>query len=102
MVSLGLVEVNNTRRESRHDHRVRLAKIRGLKMRYLILAMAIVLLTCSVHAQEMKTGKGRQHQQDTQKTEDKAKRKADEKAYEDALKSIPESKEKLDPWKSMR
>ena len=70
-------------------------------MRYLILAMAIVLLTCSVHAQEMKTGKGRQ-QQDTQKTEDKAKRKADEKAYEDALKSIPESKEKLDPWKTMR
>ena len=70
-------------------------------MRYLILAMAIVLLTCSVHAQEMKTGKGR-HQQDTQKTEDKAKRKADQKAYEDALKSIPESKEKLDPWKSMR
>ena len=71
-------------------------------MGYLILAMAIVLSTCSVHAQEMKTGKGRQHQQDTQKVEDKAKKKADEKAYEDALKSIPESKEKLDPWKSMR
>jgi len=71
-------------------------------MRYLILATAIVLLTGSVHAQEMKTGKGRQHQQDTQKAEDNAKRKADQKAYEDALKSIPESKEKLDPWKSMR
>jgi hypothetical protein len=26
----------------------------------------------------------------------------DEKAYEDALKSIPPSSEKSDPWKSMR
>ena len=40
---------------------------------------------------------------DAQKTEDQAKkRKVDEKAYEDALKSIPPSSEKSDPWKSMR
>lgn len=65
------------------------------------MAMAIALLTCSVHAQEMRMGKGRQHQQETKK-EDSTKKKANEKAYEDALKSIPVSNEKLDPWKSMR
>ena len=32
----------------------------------------------------------------------KQKKKVDEKAYEDALKSIPPSSEKSDPWKSMR
>ena len=64
--------------------------------------MAIALLTVSAHAQEMGMGKGKKHQQDTQKTEDKTKKKADEKAYKDALKSIPVSNEKLDPWKSMR
>lgn len=44
----------------------------------------------------------KKHQEDTQKSEDKAKKKVDEKAYQDALKSIPNSLEKLDPWKSMR
>ena len=36
------------------------------------------------------------------KTEDLAKKKADEQAYKDALKQIPEAKEKSDPWKTMR
>jgi len=46
--------------------------------------------------------KGKKHR-NTQKTEDQAKKKkVDEKAYEDALKRIPPSSEKSDPWKSMR
>jgi hypothetical protein len=45
--------------------------------------------------------KGKRHR-DTQKTEDQAKKKVNEKAYEDALKNIPASSEKPDPWKSMR
>jgi hypothetical protein len=50
------------------------------------------------HAQ----GRGHKHQQDSQKVEDKAKTKADEQAYKDALKRIPVPNEKPDPWKSVR
>ena len=51
----------------------------------------------------MGSGKGKRHQQqDTQKPEDKAKKKADEKAYQDALKKIPVSNKKSDPWRTMR
>ena len=64
--------------------------------------MAIAFLTVSAHAQEMGMGKGKKHQQDTQKTEDKTKKKADEKAYKDALKSIPASSKIFDPCQSMR
>src|SRR5450830_1532722 len=46
--------------------------------------------------------KGASHRPDAQKTEDLAKKKADEQAYKDALKQIPVSKEKPDPWKTMR
>jgi hypothetical protein len=69
-------------------------------MRVLIAAMAIVLMAASAHAQEMGTGK--KHQRDAQKMDDKTKIKADEKAYKDALKRIPVSNEKPDPWKTMR
>jgi len=62
--------------------------------------MAIALMTVSAHAQGM--GRGHKHQQDTQKTEDKAKTKADEQAYKEALKRIPVPNEKPDPWKSVR
>ena len=56
-------------------------------MRILITSMAIALMTVSAHAQGM--GRGHKHQQDTQKTGDKAKTKADERAYKEALKRIP-------------
>jgi len=70
-------------------------------MRILIAAIAIVLLPACAHAQEM-GGKGKRHQQDAQRKEQRAKTKVDEKAYEDALKSVPTSSQKADPWKSMR
>lgn len=69
-------------------------------MRILIAVLAIALLTVTAHAPAM--GKGKRQQQDTSKTEDLSKKKADEKAYRDALKNIPDSKEKPDPWGKMR
>ena len=71
-------------------------------MRILIGVLAIALMMVSAHAQEMGMGKGKKHQQDTQKTEDKTRTKADEQAYKDVLKRIPVSNEKPDPWKSVR
>jgi hypothetical protein len=66
-------------------------------MRFFIAAMAFVLLTATAHAQG--TGKG--HKGELQK-EDQAKKKALEDAYKNTLKSIPDSNEKPDPWKTMR
>jgi hypothetical protein len=53
----------------------------------------------SAHAQEM--GKTRKHQR-TQKTEDTRKLKADEQEYKEALKRIPNSTKKVDPWQNVR
>jgi len=61
----------------------------------------MALLTLPANAQMVGGEKGKRHR-DTQKTEDQAKKKVDEKAYQDALKTIPKSSEKPDPWKSMR
>ncbi len=69
-------------------------------MRILIAVAAIALMVVPAHAQ-MSMGKGKHQQQDTPKTGNKT-TKADEQAYRDALKRIPVSTEKPDPWKSMR
>ena len=69
-------------------------------MRIVIAVMVFALMTVAAHAQG--AGKGKRHQQDAPKAEDQAKKKATEEAYKNALKSIPTSNEKSDPWKSMR
>ena len=69
-------------------------------MRVLIAALVLALLTMTAHAQRM--GKGSRQQKPAQKTEDLAKKKALEQDYKNALKNIPEAKEKPDPWKTMR
>ena len=71
---------------------------RAVKMRTITVAIAIALLAGAVpvHA------KGKRQQQDAPKAEDHAKKKATEEAYKNALKSIPTSNEKSDPWKTMR
>lgn len=71
------------------------------KWSVLAAAVAIVSLISAVSAQMLGGEKGKRHR-DTQKTEDQAKKKVDEKAYENALKSIPASNAKPDPWKSLR
>ena len=53
----------------------------------------------SAYAQDM--GKARKHQH-TQKTENTEKMKADEQAYKEALKRIPNSTKKVDPWQNVR
>jgi hypothetical protein len=67
----------------------------------LVAAIAMALLTFAASAQMVGSEEGKKHR-DTQQTQSPAKKKVDEKAYEDALKSIPASREKPDPWKSMR
>jgi hypothetical protein len=69
-------------------------------MRILIAVIAVALLIASALAQG--SGKGKRQQQDAAKKEDPARKKADEEAYRKALKSIPDSKEKQDPWKGVR
>jgi hypothetical protein len=69
-------------------------------MRALIAALTIVMLTVTAHAQAM--GRGPRQQKPVQKTEDLNKKKALEQDYKNALKNIPEVKEKPDPWKTMR
>ncbi len=71
-------------------------------MRSLIAAALIASLAGAAHAQGVGGGKRHSPAKAEHSAEDLAKKKADEKAYKDALDKIPESKEKTDPWKSMR
>ena len=91
--------LNHTRFiEDGHRHAVQIRK--DYKMRTFITAMAIALLAAAAPAQAI--AKGKRQQQDAPKAEDQAKKKATEEAYKNALKSIPVSNEKPDPWKTMR
>jgi hypothetical protein len=68
-----------------------------------LLAFAIGLATVSANAQGMGGGGGgggHKHQKQTEKT-DPQKPKADDKAYNAALKSVPD-KPKPDPWQGTR
>jgi hypothetical protein len=68
-------------------------------MRILMASVAMALMMVSAHAQDM--GKATKHQR-TQTTQDPAKTKADEQAYKEALKRIPDSTKKVDPWQNVR
>jgi multidrug efflux pump subunit AcrB len=68
-------------------------------MRILVASVAIALMMVPAHAQDM--GKARKHQS-AQKTENTTKMKADEQAYKEALKRIPDSTKKVDPWQNVR
>ena len=68
-------------------------------MRILIASVAMALMVVPACAQDM--GKAGKHQR-TQKTENTAKTRADEQAYKEALKRIPNSTKKIDPWQNVR
>jgi hypothetical protein len=68
-------------------------------MRILVASVAMALMMVSAHAQDM--GKATKHQR-AQKTQDPAKMKVDEQAYKEALKRIPDSTKKVDPWQNVR
>lgn len=63
-----------------------------------IAAIAMTLLTPTAYAQS----KGKRQQQSATHEEDAAKKKALDADYKKALNSIPDAKEKQDPWKTMR
>jgi hypothetical protein len=69
-------------------------------MRILAAAAALLmLLALPAHAQ---MPGGKQRPSDDSKAKADNKPKVDEKAYNEALKRIPEPKEKYDPWSSAR
>jgi hypothetical protein len=65
-----------------------------------VTATLLALLVVPASAQ-MGGGGGRHQKSDDTKTDDK-KPKVDEKAYQEALKRIPDPKEKYDPWSGAR
>jgi len=73
-------------------------------LRILIASVAFALMMVTAHTQDtyaQDMGRTRKHQH-AQKTENTAKTKVDEQAYKDALKRIPDSTKKVDPWQSVR
>ena len=70
-------------------------------MRKLVVMLAaIAVLGVPAHAQSR--GKGSKHSDNSQQTDDqKQKKVAAEKAYKDALRTIPEQKNS-DPWAKIR
>jgi ribosomal protein L12E/L44/L45/RPP1/RPP2 len=70
------------------------------RIRAFIAAMAIAALVAAAPVQAF--AKGKRQQQEATKAEDLTKKKAEEEAYKNALKSIPVSNEKRDPWKALR
>ena len=75
--------------------------MRGLLAMTAIAFLAFSILAQTVHAQGMGMGGGRgKRQAQTQDSKQDKPAKADERAYRDALKSIPEKK--VDPWGNLR
>jgi hypothetical protein len=85
---------------------------RELKMRTLIAALTIVLLTVAAHAQSnpsLGTSRGQRTGYPHKEMKPRYHKEIDaelhrtkDQAYQDALKKIPDSKEEHDPWKSAR
>jgi capsule polysaccharide export protein KpsE/RkpR len=76
-------------------------------MRFVSVALALAIVAGSAFAQGMRDtgsgGKGRHAAQSAEQQRiDQEKKKAAEDAYKAALKSIPDSKIKNDPWRGVR
>lgn len=79
-------------------------------MRVLAAVLALILLVGPAYAQNLGGmgggkggGKGRNSSQNTeQQKADQQKKKAAEDAYRAGLQSIPDAKEKHDPWRNAR
>jgi len=69
-------------------------------MRILAIAATLLALSMLPASAQMPGGKHRPGGDDKPKTDNTP--KVDEKAYNDALKRIPDSKEKYDPWSGAR
>jgi hypothetical protein len=75
-------------------------------MRIFIVAIMVAALAAPAFAQSGGLGGGqgggRGAQRPLAATEDPAKKKAEERAFNDALKRIPASEKKYDPWSNVR
>lgn len=67
-----------------------------------VMAVLLAALTLPAQAQMGGMGGGRHGRGGGDAKTDDKKSKVDEKAYKDALKRIPEPKEKYDPWGGAR
>jgi hypothetical protein len=72
-----------------------------MMMRTLAVAAALLALV-ALPAQAQMGGGGGRHRGGDDKAKTDQKPKVDEKAYNEALKRIPDSKEKYDPWSGAR
>ena len=70
-------------------------------MKKILVVAAATLALAAVPAHAQMGGGGKRHQKDGAKAEQK-KPVVDEAAYKAALESIPEPKEKFDPWHAAR
>ena len=66
------------------------------------LTVAAAFLALLVLPAEAQMGGGRRHGGGDDKKADQKKPQIDEKAYKEALKRIPDPKEKYDPWSGAR
>ena len=70
--------------------------------KFIAISATIALLTVPAYAQSRGKGSHRSETENSQQTQDKKKKDAEaEKAYKNALKSIPDQKIS-DPWVKMR
>lgn len=69
-------------------------------MRVVFVALAIALLTVPAQAQRMRGKRGAANPQ--QSEEQKKKAMEVDKTYKAAVDSIPDAKQKPDPWRSVR
>jgi hypothetical protein len=80
--------------------RLKVVQMKTVSMAIVLLASAFGLTIISAHAQGMDgLGGGHRHQQKTDKN-DPQKSKADDKAYNAALKNLPDKP--YDPWQGAR
>jgi len=78
----------------------------GKDMKRIAVIAAALTVALSLPASAQMVGGGRglanMHDDTNDKKEDPKQKKADERAYKDALERIPASKEKYDPWGGVR
>jgi hypothetical protein len=67
-------------------------------MKTLVVAAAVLAFLAGPAEAQMGGGPKGPKADDTKAADQKKQKAADDKAYQDALKRIPESKEKYDPW----
>ncbi|WP_022719963.1 hypothetical protein [Rhodopseudomonas sp. B29] len=68
-------------------------------MRLIIVALALLMAASAAHARGHRGSDANAQPNDAQKAKNKA---AADKAYQDALKRIPDQNVKVDPWGTMR